>query len=98
MDYRKQNPQNHLTDFRKDSYETNEGAIEMLQRVDHHLLPSNDRSRLALNHHVLCASKVQPSGCKGTRLIEVIHDTSNFLRLELMKRNIKNRSAKPSIQ
>lgn len=49
-----------------------------------YLLPTYYSTRLALNHHVLSTTKVESSWSKRTRFLEVIHDGSYFLRLELI--------------
>ena len=47
------------------------------------LLPSDNSSRFALDHHVFCATKVQSSRSKRSRFRKVIHDASDFFWLEL---------------
>uniref|UniRef100_A0A2P2K1F8 Profilin-6 n=1 Tax=Rhizophora mucronata TaxID=61149 RepID=A0A2P2K1F8_RHIMU len=47
------------------------------------LLSTDHSSRFALDHHVLGATKVQPSWSKGSRFIKIFHDGRNLIRLKL---------------
>lgn len=58
-----------------------------------YLLSTNDSSRLSLDNHVFCPSKVQPSRCKRARLIEIFHDGGNLSWLELEKRRKRDDAA-----